>query len=189
MGDRMSKERSLIPVERIERSILLIRGQKIMLSVHLAELYDVETRALNQAVKRNIIRFPGDFMFQLSEAEAQQLVSQNVIPHKKYFGGSLPYAFTEQGVAMLSSVLNSERAIKVNIEIMRAFVRLRQILASNKELAKRLDELEKKYDAQFRVVFEAIRQLMKPPETKRRPIGFLVEEPKVPYWTKMKKKR
>jgi hypothetical protein len=189
MGDRMSKERSLIPVERIERSILLIRGQKIMLSVHLAELYDVETRALNQAVKRNIIRFPGDFMFQLSEAEAQQLVSQNVIPHKKYFGGSLPYAFTEQGVAMLSSVLNSERAIKVNIEIMRAFVRLRQILASNKELAKRLDELEKKYDAQFRVVFEAIRELMKPPETKRRPIGFLVEEPKVPYWTKMKKKR
>jgi hypothetical protein len=189
MGDRMSKERSLIPVERIERSILLIRGQKIMLSVHLAELYDVETRALNQAVKRNIIRFPGDFMFKLSEAEAQQLVSQNVIPHKKYFGGSLPYAFTEQGVAMLSSVLNSERAIKVNIEIMRAFVRLRQILASNKELAKRLDELEKKYDAQFRVVFEAIRELMKPPETKRRPIGFLVEEPKVPYWTKMKKKR
>jgi hypothetical protein len=94
MGDKISKGRSMISVERIERSILLIRGQKVMLSGHLAELYDVETRALNQAVKRNIIRFPGDFMFQLSEAEAQQLVSQNVIPHKKYFGGSRPYAFT-----------------------------------------------------------------------------------------------
>ena len=127
--------KALIPVEVIEERILLIRGQKVMLSTHLAELYDVETRALNQAVKRNISRFPEDFMFQLNSAEGA-LVSQNVIPHKKYFGGSLPYAFTEQGVAMLSSVLNSERAIKVNIEIMRAFVRLRQILASNKELAK-----------------------------------------------------
>jgi len=129
-------------------------------------------------------------MFQLNSAEAEQLVSQNVIPHKKYFGGSLPYAFTEQGVAMLSSVLNSERAIKVNIEIMRAFVRLRQILASNKELAKRLDVLEKKYDAQFKIVFEAIRQLMAPlePEPPKKRIGFLVEEPKVPYTTKMKRK-
>jgi len=161
-----------------------------MLSTHLAELYDVETRALNQAVKRNISRFPEDFMFQLNSTEAEQLVSQNVIPHKKYFGGSLPYAFTEQGVAMLSSVLNSERAIKVNIEIMRAFVRLRQILASNKELAKRLDVLEKKYDAQFKIVFEAIRQLMAPlePEPPKKRIGFLVEEPKVPYTTKMKRK-
>jgi hypothetical protein len=122
-------------------------------------------------------------MVQLSEAEAEQLVSQIVIPHKKYFGGSLPYVFTEQGVAMLSSVLNSERAIKVNIEIMRAFVRLRQILASNKELAKRLDELEKKYDAQFKLVFDAIRQLMAPPkpEPPKKRIGFLVEEPHVPY--------
>ena len=145
-----------------------------MLSTHLAELYDVETRVLNQAVKKNISRFPEDFMFQLNTSEAEQLVSQNVIPHKKYFGGSLPYAFTEQGVAMLSSVLNSERAIKVNIEIMRAFVRLRQILASNKELAKRLDDLEKKYDTQFRVVFDAIRQLMTPqePEPPKRRIGL-----------------
>ena len=180
--------KALIPLEVIERRILLIRGQKVMLSAHLAELYDVETRVLNQAVKRNISRFPEDFMFQLNTSDAEQVVSQNVIPHKKYFGGSLPYAFTEQGVAMLSSVLNSERAIKVNIEIMRAFVRLRQILASNKELAKKLDELEKKYDAQFRVVFEAIRELMKPPESKKRPIGFLVEEPKVPYITKVKRK-
>ena len=113
-------------------------------------------------------------MFQLSEAEAEQLVSQNVIPHKKHFGGSLPYAFTEQGIAMLSSVLNSERAIKVNIEIMRAFVRLRRMLASHADLARKLEALEKKYDAQFKVVFEVIRELMKPPETKKRPIGFLV---------------
>ncbi|MBM4276795.1 MAG: ORF6N domain-containing protein [Deltaproteobacteria bacterium] len=177
----MTGQKAIIPIEQIERSILLIRGQKVMPSIHLTILYNVETRVLNQAVKRNINRFPEDFMFQLSIAEAEQLVSQNVIPHKKYLGGALPYAFTEQGVAMLSSVLNSERAIKVNIEIMRAFVRLRQILASNKELARRLDELEKKYDAQFKIVFEAIRQLMAPPETKKRPIGFLVEEPHVPY--------
>ena len=180
--------KTLIPLEVIERRILLIRGQKVMLSTHLAELYDVETRVLNQAVKRNISRFPEDFMFQLNTSEEEQLVSQNVIPHKKYFGGSLPYAFTEQGVAMLSSVLNSERAIKVNIEIMRAFVRLRRILASNVDLARKLDALEKKYDAQFKVVFEAIRELMRPPEPKKRPIGFLVEEPKVPYITKMKRK-
>ena len=180
--------KAVIPLEVIEQRILLIRGQKVMLSTHLAELYDVETRVLNQAVKRNISRFPEDFMFQLNTPEAEQLVSRNVIPHKKYFGGSLPYAFTEQGVAMLSSVLNSERAIKVNIEIMRAFVKLRQILASNKELAKKLDELEKKYDAQFKIVFDAIRQLMASPEPKKRPIGFLVEEPKVPYITKIKRK-
>jgi len=121
-------------------------------------------------------------------SEAEQLVSQNVIPHKKYFGGSLPYAFTEQGVEMLSGVLNSERGIKVNIEIMRAFVRLRQLLSSNRELAKRLDELERKYDAQFRVVFDAIRELMRHPEPKKRPIGFLVKEAKVPYVRKMKRK-
>ena len=180
--------KTLIPLEVIERRILLIRGQKVMLSTHLAELYNVETRVLNQAVKRNISRFPEDFMFQLNSTEAEQLVSQNVIPHKKYFGGSLPYAFTEQGVAMLSSVLNSERAVKVNIEIMRAFVRLRRILASNVDLARKLDALEKKYDAQFKVVFEAIRELMRPPEPKKRPIGFLVEEAKVPYITKMKRK-
>jgi hypothetical protein len=127
-------------------------------------------------------------MFQLTEEEFSNLKSQIVISSWGGLRRAKPYAFTEQGVAMLSSVLRSKRAIQVNIEIMRAFVRLRQILASNKELAKRLDVLEKKYDAQFRVVFEAIRELMKPPETKKRPIGFLVEEPKVPYRTKMKKK-
>jgi hypothetical protein len=168
--------KALIPLEIIERRILLIRGHKVMLSTHLAELYEVETRVLNQAVKRNISRFPEDFMFQLNTSEADQLVSQNVIPHKKYFGGSLPYAFTEQGVAMLSSVLNSERAISVNIQIMRAFVRLRRMLASNADLARKLDALERKYDAQFKVVFDAIRELMKPPEPKRHPIGFRVKE-------------
>ena len=128
-------------------------------------------------------------MFQLTESETQVLRSQ-FATSKEGRGGRryIPYAFTEQGVAMLSSVLNSDRAIKVNVEIMRAFVRLRQILASNKELAKRLDELEKKYDAQFKVVFDAIRQLMTPSEPKKRPIGFLVEEAKVPYITKMKRK-
>jgi hypothetical protein len=182
MNDKTSKDKSLIPTERIERLILLIRGHKVMLDSDLAELYAVTTKRLNEQVRRNLSRFPEDFMFQLTESETHFLRSQ-FATSKVGRGGRryLPYAFTEQGVAMLSSVLNSERAIKVNIEIMRAFVRLRQILASNKELAKKLDELEKKYDAQFRVVFEAIRELMKPPETKRRPIGFLVEEPHVPY--------
>ena len=190
MNDKMSKDRSLIPLERIEQSILLIRGQKVMLSTHLADLYNVETRVLNQAVKRNISRFPEDFMFQLNSAEAERLVSQNVIPHKKYFGGTLPYAFTEHGVAMLSSVLNSPRAVQVNIQIMRTFAKLREIISLNKDLARRLDELENKYDTQFKVVFDAIRQLMAPQEPQRpkRRIGFLVEEPKVPYITKMKRK-
>jgi len=188
MDDNTSKDQSLIPVERIERSILLIRGQKVMLSTDLAELYQVAPRALVQAVKRNIARFPKDFMFQLTEEEFSNLKSQIVISSWGGLRRARPYAFTEQGVAMLSSVLRSKRAIQVNIEIMRAFVRLRRMLASNKELARRLDALEKKYDAQFKVVFDAIRELMKPPESKKRPIGFLVEEAKVPYITRMKKK-
>jgi hypothetical protein len=189
MNDKMSKDKSLIPIERIEELILLIRGHKVILDSDLAELYGVTTKRLNEQVRRNLSRFPEDFMFQLTESEPHLLRSQ-FATSKGGRGGRryLPYAFTEQGVAMLSSVLNSGRAIKVNIEIMRAFVRLRQILASNKELAKRLDDLEKKYDAQFRVVFDAIRELMKPPESKKRPIGFLVEEAKVPYITRMKRK-
>ena len=167
--------KELVPVEIIEKKIYLIRGEKIMLSMHLAELYGVETRALNQAVKRNIHRFPEDFMFQITESEAEQLVSQNVIPHKKYFGGSSPYAFTEQGVAMLSSILNSEQAIKINIAIMRAFVKLREFLSTNKELAHKLGQLERKiekHDEEIKAIFNAIRQLMIPPETKKRKIGF-----------------
>jgi phage regulator Rha-like protein len=184
----MSKGKSLIPVECIERSILLIRGHKVILDADLAALYGVETKQLIRAVKRNLPRFPDDFMFQLNEEEFENL--------RFHFGTSSqwggrrypPYAFTEQGVAMLSSVLRSKRAIQVNIEIMRAFVRLRRILASHADLARKLDSLEKKYDTQFKVVFDAIRELMKPPETKKRPIGFLVEEAKVPYITKTKRK-
>ena len=127
-------------------------------------------------------------MFQLKDSEAEWLVSQNVIPHKKYFGGSLPYAFTEQGVAMLSSVLNSERAVQVNIAIMRAFVKLREMIASHKDLAKRLDDIENKYDSQFKVVFDAIRQLMTPPEPKKRKIGFEVRESRARYGTSGRKR-
>ncbi len=168
--------RYLMPSEMIQQKILLIRGEKVMLSVHLAMLYGVETRALNQAVKRNRERFPKDFMFPLTAAEAEALVSQNVIPHKKYLGGALPFAFTEQGVAMLSSVLNSKRAIEVNIMIMRTFVKLREMMASHKDLARKLEELEKKYDGQFQVVFEAIRQLIAVEEKPKKKIGFLVKE-------------
>jgi phage regulator Rha-like protein len=183
MNDKTSKDGSLIPVERIERSILLIRGHKVILDADLAALYGVETKQLIRAVKRNLSRFPQDFMFQLNEEEFENL--------RFHFGTSsqwggrryAPYAFSEQGVAMLSSVLRSKRAIQVNIEIMRAFVRLRRILASHSELSRKLEALEKKYDAQFRIVFDAIRQLMAPsePEPPKKRIGFLVEEPHVPY--------
>jgi len=166
---------SVIPIERITRAILLIRGQKVMLDADLAELYGVETKALNRAVKRNLRRFPGDFMLQLTWEEAERLRYQTGTlntgrgRHRKY----RPYAFTEQGVAMLSSVLHSERAVRVNIEIMRAFVQLRQMLSSHADLARKLEALEKKYDAQFKIVFDAIRELMTPPEPPRkRPIGF-----------------
>ena len=174
----MVGQKSVIPVERIERSILMSRGHKVMLDADLAELYRVKTRVLLQAVKRNLNRFPDDFMFRLTVEENAALRSQIVTlkggrgQHRKY----LPYVFTEQGVAMLSSVLRSKRAVQVNVEIMRAFVRLHQMLSSNADLARKLDGLEKKYDAQFRVVFDAIRQLMAPAEPKKRKIGFLVRE-------------
>ena len=165
--------KALIPVEMIEKKILLIRGEKVMLDADIAELYGVETKMLVRAVKRNIDRFPSDFMIQLNRKEFENLRFQ--FGASSRWGGRryLPYAFTEQGVAMLSSVLNSERAVKVNIEIMRAFVRLRQMLASNAELARKLNALEKKYDQQFKVVFDAIKQLMIPPDTKKKSkIGF-----------------
>ena len=168
---------SPVPIERIERAILLIRGHKVMLDADLATLYEVPTKVLLQAVKRNLERFPSDFMFQLEKQEVVILRSQFVTSS---WGGRryAPYAFTEQGVAMLSTVLNSPRAVAVNIEIMRAFVRLRLILASNNELARRLDQLDAKTDAKFKAVFEAIRQLMTPPEPKKRPIGFLTPKEK-----------
>jgi hypothetical protein len=162
------RNRELVVVERIERAILLLRGQKVLLDSDLAGLYGVTTFNLNKAVKRNLKRFPEDFMFQLTKEEAEVLRFQSGISKPPGRGGRryLPYAFTEQGVAMLSSVLHSERAIGVNIEIMRAFVRLRQLLATHEELARKLEALEKNYDAQFKVVFEAIRQLMAPPPEK-----------------------
>ncbi len=171
----MATNSSIVPAERIQNSIYLIRGQKVMLSADLAELYGVPVGVLNQAVKRNAERFPDDFMFQLTRQELTNLKSRIVISS---WGGRrfTPYAFTEQGVAMLSSVLHSPRAVKVNIEIMRAFVKLRQLLATRADLARKLEELEKKYDKQFRVVFEAIRQLMTEPEPPRKQIGFQVRE-------------
>lgn len=175
MAKKQPSTSALIPAERIERAILLIRGQKVLLDSDWAELYGVEPKALTRAVRRNPERFPGDFMFRLSDEEFANLRCQ--FGTSSQWGGRryAPYAFTEQGVAMLSSVLRSERAVAVNIEIMRAFVRLRQILSSHADLARRLDELERKYDAQFRVVFDAIRQLMIPPETSpKRRIGFHV---------------
>jgi hypothetical protein len=173
----MDGQISLVPMERIERAIIVVRGEKVLLDTDLAALYGVETGALNRAVKRNASRFPADFMFQLTPEEVEILKCQIGISSSDHGGRrrSLPYAFTEQGVAMLSSVLNSDRAVAVNIGIMRAFVKLRQMLASNAELARKLAAMEKKYDAQFKVVFDAIRQLMSPPEKPKREIGFHVK--------------
>ncbi len=168
----------LVPVERIEKAILLIRGHKVMLDRDLADLYGVATKVLNQAVRRNRKRFPEDFMFQLSKEEFNAWRSQFVTSNSAAKMGlrRRPYAFTEQGVAMLSSVLNSDRAIEVNIAIMRAFVRLREIMSTHKDLARKLADLERKlgeHDDKFAVVFEAIRQLMAPPPTPAKPrIGF-----------------
>ena len=175
---------SVIPAETIEKKIYLLRRQKVMISPDLAERYQVEPRALIQAVKRNIERFPQDFMFQLTKKEFANLKSQFVISSWGGLRRAYPYAFTEQGVAMLSSVLNSPRAIKVNIEIMRAFVRLRRMLASHAGLARKLDALEKKYDSQFKVVFEAIRQLMAPKEAPNKKIGFQLKEKRASYSTR-----
>jgi hypothetical protein len=189
----MSKDTSLVPIERIERAIYMIRGRKVMLDRDLAELYGVSTKVLNQAVKRHKDRFPKDFMFQLTMQEAKQwwtevsadfLRSQIVTlkrgQHIKY----RPYAFTEHGILMLSSILNSERAIRVNIQIMRAFVRFRQILATHADLERRLHDLEKKYDAQFKVVFDAIRRLMAPSQPSTNKIGFLLRERQARYGKK-----
>lgn len=168
-------DKLFVPLERIERAILLIRGHKVMLDKDLAGLYGVTTTNLNKAVSRNIDRFPPDFMLQLSKQEMNNL--------KFHFGTSswggtrkLPRAFTEQGVAMLSSILQNKRAALVNIEIMRTFVRLRRMLASNADLARKLNDLEKKYNLQFKAVFDAIRQLMTPTLPPRRPIGFRQEK-------------
>lgn len=177
MKKEAQKTKALVPQEAIEQKIFLIRGKKVMLDKDLAFVYGVETRVFNQAVKRNIKRFPDDFMFQLNKEEAYSLRSQIVTlkrgEHYKY----LPYVFTEQGVAMLSSVLNSDRAIEVNIQIIRTFVKLREMIVSNKELRKRMDKLEEKYDKRFKAVFDVLKGLIeKSPEPgkslNKREIGF-----------------
>jgi len=174
----MREDTVAIPMERIEKAILSIRSEKVMLDSDLAELYGVKTKALNQAVKRNVGRFPADFCFQLTATEAAELrslrsqfVTLKRGEHRKY----LPYAFTEHGALMLANVLNSDRAAQTSVQVVRAFVRLRQLLASNVELARKLEALERKYDAQFKIVFDAIRQLMSPPARPKREIGFHVK--------------
>lgn len=166
---------NLIPVERIESKILLIRGQKVMLDRDLARLYGVETFNLNKAVKRNPGRFPTDFMFQLSKEEYKALRFQFGMLERGRYSKYLPYAFTEHGVAMLSSVLHSERAIMVNIAIMRAFVKIKQVLSTHKEISRKLSELEQrvgKHDAQILIIFDAIKKMIAPPKTKEKQIGF-----------------
>ncbi len=201
----MKKE--IIPVQQIAKAIHWVRGEKVLLDFDLATLYGVPTKTLNQAVKRNATRFPEDFMFQLSAEETRFLRSQFVTAKSQTVDNQLilpkwsqfvtssrkhrgrryrPYAFTEQGVAMLSSVLNGERAVKVNIAIMRAFVKLRQTLETNRELARKFSELEKrvgKHDEEIDAILEAIRQLMAPPEKPRREIGFHVREKAPRYQT------
>ena len=172
---KKSRRATIVVSERVNRAIVTLRGHSVLLDADLAALYQVDIKSLNQAVKRNHERFPSDFMFQLDAHEAASLRSQVVTleggrgRHRKY----RPYAFTEQGVAMLSSVLRSSRAVHVNIEIMRAFIRLRHAAHSNDELARKIDRLETKYDGQFKVVFQAIRELMAPPAVPRRRIGYL----------------
>src|SRR6266446_4855055 len=166
----------ILKPENVAQLVLFIRGEKVLLDADLAMLYGVTTKALNQAVKRNSQRFPSDFMFQLTKAEHDNMRSRIVTLKRGQNVKYLPYAFTEQGVAMLSSVLRSSRAVQVNIAIMRTFVQLREMLLSNTELARKLAALENKYLAQFKVVFDAIRELMVPPAPPKRQIGFHVRE-------------
>ena len=181
----------IIPVETIAAKIYLIRGVKVMLDRDLADLYEVETAQLKRAVKRNIDRFPEDFMFELTKEELDNWRCRFGISNSDKMGlRHKPMAFTEQGVAMLSSALRSKRAIQVNIEIMRAFVRLRQILATHKDLEHKLVELEKRYDKQFKIVFEAIRELMITEAKPKKKIGFQVKEGRAVYsWDKGKNKK
>lgn len=165
---------NIVPQEIIETKIILIRGKKVMLDKDLAQLYGVETKALKRAVKRNIDRFPDDFMFQLSTEEYNELLRYQFGTlkrgqHSKY----LPFAFTENGVAMLSSVLNSQRAVQVNIQIMRTFTKLREMLMTHKDLKDKIEAMEKKYDYQFKIVFDTIKELLEPPKKTKKKIGFL----------------
>ncbi len=180
----------IVPIESIVSKIIFLRGEKVLLDRDLAELYSVETKVLKQAVRRNIRRFPDDFMFELTKEEFEDWRSQFVTSNRDKMGLRYkPMAFTEQGVAMLSSVLNSNRAIEVNIAIMRAFVQLRKMISSHANLERKLVALEKKYDQQFRVVFDAIRALMAPPERPKKKIGFEVKERRAVYSKRTKRKK
>lgn len=165
--------KALIPLERIERRILFIRGEKVIISTDLAELYGVTTKAFNQAVKRNIERFPPDFMFRLTKKEKEYVVTNCDHLARLRFAPTLPYAFTEHGALMAANVLNSPQAVEASVQVVRAFVKLRQLLASNADLARKVEALEKKYDANFKVVFDAIKKLMLPTATPRKKIGFV----------------
>jgi len=181
---------TVVPIESIVSKIVFLRGEKVLLDRDLARLYGVTTGNLNKAVKRNLDRFPSDFMFQLTPEEYQSLRFQLGILKKGQHSKYLAYAFTEQGVAMLSSVLNSPCAIKVNIAIMQAFVKLRHVLSTHKDLAAKLNELERKiekHDESIEAIFEAIRQLMTPPEKSRKRIGFDIKEPRAAYDKRIKK--
>src|SRR5271168_1182455 len=169
-----SKSTALIPADLISRNIYFLRDSRVMLDTDLARLYGVTTANLNKAVNRNLDRFPEDFLFQVTKSEADSLIFQSGISKPAGRGGSrhLPYAFTEQGVAMLSSVLRSERAVKVNIAIMRAFVRLREMLTSDQQLRRKIEEMEKRYDAKFQIVFTAIKRMLEAPRPAQHAIGF-----------------
>jgi len=167
------RTKNLIPPERIQNSILYIRGQKVMLDRDLAELYGIETRRLNEQVKRNIDRFPVDFMFQLSREEKDEVVANCDHLRSLKFSKTNPYAFTEHGAIMLASILNTSLAVETSILVVRAFIQLRKLLASNEELALKINEMEQKYDSNFSVVFQALRQLIDEPKPPRKQIGFV----------------
>jgi len=177
----MDSDMTIIPTKRIEQSILQIRGLRVMIDADLAMLYGVTTKALNQAVKRNKDRFPPDFMFQMSPEEKQEVVTNCDHLSRLRFSPVLPYVFTKHGVLMLANVLNSERAVRVSVQIVHIFVRLQETLASHKDLARRLDDLEKKYAAQSKVFFEAIRKLTAPPMKPKKKIGSDLKEKQARY--------
>jgi hypothetical protein len=180
-GPPMRETSALRPTKGVERCILSIGGQRVILDADLAALYGVSTRVLNQAAKRNRARFPDDFMFRLTATEKAEVITNCDHLRPLRFSPSLPHAFTEHGAIMMASLLNTRVAVDASVQVVRAFVRLREILATHKDLARKLEELEKKYDAQFGVVFDAIRQLMAPPQKPRRSIGFKVEEGRPVY--------
>ena len=182
------KNSNLLPAEIIERRILYIRGEKVIVDADLAALYGVSTKRLKEQVRRNMDRFPADFMFELTPEEKAEVVANCDHLKKLRFSPYLPFAFTEHGALMLANVLNSQQAVQVSVQIVRAYVRLRALLSSNAGLARQLEAMEKKYDRQFKAVFEAIRQLLQPPEKSKKQIGFRVEEPPVRYLAKRKKR-